>query len=133
MSSTALGSGDIVAERYHIDGLLGQGGMGSVYRAEQLSMGRSVALKLLATEQPATREQIERFEREAQALARLQHPSTVRLFDFGSVEHGLGRSSTRDTKTKRPGLIRSRTRASSVSCCKPPCSRCPMSIARSSC
>ena len=88
MSNTALGLGDIVAERYRIDGLLGQGGMGSVYRAVQLSMGRSVALKLLATEQAATRDQVERFEREAQALARLQHPSTVRLFDFGSVEPG---------------------------------------------
>ena len=88
MSSTALGSGDIVAERYRIDSLLGQGGMGSVYRAVQLSMGRSVALKLLAPEQSATREHVERFEREAQSLARLQHPSTVRLFDFGMLDAG---------------------------------------------
>ena len=88
MSSAALWPGDVIAERYRIEALLGEGGMGSVYRAVQLSVGRAVALKLLSPDQPANPELVERFGREARALACLQHPSTVRLFDFGSIAPG---------------------------------------------
>src|SRR4051812_32743151 len=83
MSATALGPGQLIADRYRVEELLGEGGMGSVYRATQLSLGRAVAVKVIADAEMASAHLVERFEREARALARLAHPHTVRLFDFG--------------------------------------------------
>src|SRR5688572_20112532 len=88
MPSTVVGPGHVIAGRYRIERWLGQGGMGSVYRALQLSVQRTVALKRLVDEHLESASHIERFEREALALSRLSHQSTVRLFDFGSDERG---------------------------------------------
>jgi len=64
---------------------LGRGGMGVVYKARQRSLNRMVALKLLAPERVADAKFAERFAIEAQALARLNHPSIVTIHDFGQV------------------------------------------------
>jgi predicted Ser/Thr protein kinase len=65
--------------------LLGRGGMGVVYKARQRTLGRLVALKLLAPERVADPRFAERFAHEAQALAALNHPSIVTIHDFGRV------------------------------------------------
>jgi len=88
MSSSVVRPGQVIADRYRVERWLGQGGMGSVYRAVQLSVQRTVALKRLVDEHLANASHVERFEREALALSRLSHPSTVRLFDFGTDERG---------------------------------------------
>ena len=63
--------------------LIGRGGMGVVYKARQKSLDRFVALKLLAPERVTDAHFAERFTREAQALARLNHPNIVTIYDFG--------------------------------------------------
>ena len=65
--------------------LLGEGGMGAVYRARQRKLERLVALKILSRELSADPAFAQRFLREAQALARLQHPNIVSLYDFGEA------------------------------------------------
>ena len=83
-----LDSGTIVAG-YRIDGVLGVGGMGVVYRATQLSLNRVAALKVLAaefSEDPAFRE---RFRREGQLQAAIDHPHIVTVYEAGETEHGL--------------------------------------------
>ena len=64
---------------------LGRGGMGAVYKARQPRLERFVALKILAPEKKQDPQFAERFEREARALARLNHPNIVTVFDFGEV------------------------------------------------
>jgi len=64
---------------------LGRGGMGVVYRARQKTLNRVVALKLLAPERVGDRKFSERFAREAQALAALNHPNIVTIYDFGQA------------------------------------------------
>lgn len=64
---------------------LGRGGMGIVYKARQKSLGRTVALKLLAPERLHDREFAKRFEREAKALAAMNHPNIVTIYDFGKA------------------------------------------------
>jgi tRNA A-37 threonylcarbamoyl transferase component Bud32/TM2 domain-containing membrane protein YozV len=64
---------------------LGRGGMGAVYKARQPRLDRFVALKILAPEKQNDVQFAERFEREARALARLNHPNIVTVFDFGEV------------------------------------------------
>jgi serine/threonine protein kinase len=63
--------------------LIGRGGMGAVYKARQKSLGRFVALKILAPQHAANPSFAERFSREAQALAELNHPNIVTVHDFG--------------------------------------------------
>ncbi len=67
-------------------GLLGAGGMGAVYRARQPALDRQVALKLLPASAEGGPRFAERFNREARALARLNHPNIVAVHEFGQVE-----------------------------------------------
>ncbi len=64
---------------------LGRGGMGVVYQARQKTLNRLVALKLLAPERVGDAKFAERFTREAQALAALNHPNIVTIYDFGQA------------------------------------------------
>lgn len=66
-----------------IDRKVGEGGMGSVYHARQLSLERSVAIKVLPPELARNRNFISRFEREAKSLARINHPNILHIYDFG--------------------------------------------------
>jgi serine/threonine protein kinase/WD40 repeat protein len=68
---------------YKIRSVLGRGGMGIVYRADQTPLHRPVALKMLATQGPPTNEQLARFHAEAAALAKLRHPNIVEIYDYG--------------------------------------------------
>jgi eukaryotic-like serine/threonine-protein kinase len=81
--------GRIVESRYRIDGLIGLGGMGAVYRVTRLLIGDEVAMKILHTERVADPHAGERFRREAQAAARLKHPNAVSIYDFGITSDGL--------------------------------------------
>src|SRR6185369_12596540 len=84
-----LAPGSVVAGRYRVEGELGAGGMGYVYRATQLALRREVALKVLASGPLASEAALARFEREAAAVARLRHPHIVTVYDAGT-EPGVG-------------------------------------------
>lgn len=72
--------------RYQISQRLGQGGFGSVYRATDTVLGREVAIKMVASPTPELRE---RFLREAKAIARLDHPHIIKIWDVGVVDEDL--------------------------------------------
>lgn len=74
---------------YRIDGVLGRGGMGVVYRAEHVHLGRRVALKLLAPGLAVDRNFRERFVRESRLAASLDHPNVVTVFDAGEADNLL--------------------------------------------
>ena len=80
-----LENGTVVAG-YRIEGLLGHGGMGSVYRATQLSLGRTVALKVLASQLGADEHFRQRFRREGLVQAAMEHPNIVTVFEAGETE-----------------------------------------------
>ena len=71
---------------YEVVDLLGAGGMGEVYRAHDRKLGRDVALKVLPDDLAAERDRLERFEREARAVASLSHPNILAIFDYGSAD-----------------------------------------------
>ena len=73
---------------YEVLGTIGRGGMGTVFRARQRALDREVALKVLPGGPGRPAGFTERFEREAKALARLQHPGIVQVFDFGTSADG---------------------------------------------
>lgn len=72
-------------EHLSIESLLGQGGMGAVYKARQISLDRTVAVKILPPYAGNDPSFLERFQREARALAKLTHPNIVMVFEFGQV------------------------------------------------
>jgi hypothetical protein len=74
---------------YRIEDVIASGGMGVVYRATQLSLGRTVALKVLAQHLSADPDFRERFRREAALQARLEHPHIVTVYEAGESEEGL--------------------------------------------
>ena len=71
---------------YRIERLLGSGGMGEVYVADDLKLGRRVALKVLSTELTGDPNRRERFEREARAAAALNHPNIVTIHSVEEVD-----------------------------------------------
>jgi serine/threonine-protein kinase len=81
--------GTTLAGRYRVEARVGSGAMGAVYRAEQAGLGRHVALKIVNRDRQVDNATVQRFRREATALSALNHPNTVRVFDFGSTAGGL--------------------------------------------
>jgi serine/threonine-protein kinase len=81
-------AGKEIAGRYRILTKLGEGGMGAVYRGEQISLRRAVAVKLLRPELSANQMLLRRFSAEAEAVAKLSHPNTVNVYDFGQDTDG---------------------------------------------
>ena len=77
-----------IAGRYRMQALLGEGGMGAVYKAEQISLKRTVAVKLLRPEVAGAQMLLRRFNAEAEAVAKLSHPNTVNIYDFGQDSDG---------------------------------------------
>lgn len=80
--------GTLVSERYQVNRLLGVGGMGAVFEAEHVHMKKLVALKVLHPRLLINPEVVARFEREAVAAGRLQHPGIVGATDFGRLKDG---------------------------------------------
>src|SRR5687768_11037488 len=86
--------GQTINDRYQVLGMIASGGMGRIYRAEQMPLGRVVAIKVLL---PQIAERVaaegddvgaafrQRFLREASILSKIQHPNVVTLFDYGKI------------------------------------------------
>ena len=81
-----VSEGRVYSNRYQVTHLIARGGMALVYRAQDLLLGRAVALKVLYPELSADPTFVERFRREAQAAANLSHPNIVPVFDWGQDE-----------------------------------------------
>ena len=78
--------GDVIIDKYRLLQLLGEGGMGSVWVAENTALKANVALKLIRAD-VAEASANDRFLSEARLAARLQHPAIVRVFDFGKTQN----------------------------------------------
>ncbi len=79
-------AGVVLMGAYQIEVKLGEGGMGTVYRGVQLSLGRAVAIKTLSPSNKMTDESVQRFFREAKVLSQLNHPNVVTIIDFGTAD-----------------------------------------------
>lgn len=98
--------------KYRLDRKIGKGGMGTVYEATDLRLARNVAVKIMLGRSMGDHDGIRRFEREAQAAARLSHPNIVTVFDFGRSGAGgaflvmeLVRGETMRTALEQGGTI----------------------------
>src|ERR1039457_1318571 len=78
--------GTLLGGRYRIIGLLGRGGMGEVYRATDLTLGQSVALKFLTEEASRNQRLLERFHGEVRVARLVSHPNVCRVYDIGEIE-----------------------------------------------
>ncbi len=109
-ASVMLRSGDVVAERYRVDELIGSGGMGVVYRAYDLELDETVAVKVLQlSEMGDSEHRISRFKQEIKLARKIVHPNVCRIYDFGSWEElkfvtmELLHGETLDTLLQSPG------------------------------
>ncbi len=80
--------GQTVAKKFRIEKLIGEGGMGKVYRARILALDKPVVLKVLRRTLLCDQRTVARFRREAQAASRLSHPNSINVLDFGETESG---------------------------------------------
>lgn len=81
--------GSIIADRYHVLRKLGEGGMGQVYLAEHVKMGRKSAVKVMNPGMVHDADAISRFNREASNASRINHPNVAAVYDFGETGEGL--------------------------------------------
>src|SRR5687768_17890607 len=85
---TTYESGSVIAH-YRIDSLIGRGGMAVVYRAEDMRLGRNVALKLLSPQLADSEQFRQRFIRESRLAASLDHPNIVPIYEAGEADGQL--------------------------------------------
>jgi len=81
--------GTVIADRYHIQKKLGEGGMGQVYLAEHVKMGRRCAIKIMSAGMINDPDAVSRFNREAANASRISHPNVCAIYDFGETKDGL--------------------------------------------
>ncbi|KIG17603.1 serine/threonine protein kinase [Enhygromyxa salina] len=85
--SAQVSAGTRIGDRYELLELIGEGGMGAVWRARQLNLGRDVALKLLVPADFESREEaLRRFGREARVASAIKHPNVIEVYDVGEFE-----------------------------------------------
>jgi serine/threonine protein kinase len=103
--------GRTVAGKFLVEGLIGSGAMGAVYRARHMALGKTIAIKVLHGEHAGEPKFVARFQREAKAASRLNHPNSMQVIDFGAEPDGLlyiameyldGRSLHRVLREERP-------------------------------
>jgi serine/threonine-protein kinase len=81
--------GQVIADRYHVLKKLGEGGMGQVYLAEHVKMGRRSAIKVMNPSMVHDPDAVARFNREAANASRITHPNVCAIYDFGETPEGL--------------------------------------------
>ena len=81
--------GKVLADRFEILERIGEGGTGVVYKAKQITVDRDIAIKVLGAHVSSDPQWVKRFHNEARAAAKLHHPNTVQLIDFGQTKEGL--------------------------------------------
>jgi serine/threonine protein kinase len=81
--------GRVLDDKYRLRACIGIGGSGAVYRADQIALGRTVAVKILNDELTRDPRLVKRFQDEALAASRLNHPNTVSIIDYGQTADGL--------------------------------------------
>src|SRR5215813_12902761 len=81
--------GDVLAGKYRIEDVLGEGGMGAVFRAVHIGLDQKVAVKSLLPQMMRSEEHVGRFEQEAKTLAKLQSDHVARVFDVGKHDNGV--------------------------------------------
>ncbi len=81
--------GDVLADKYRVEQLVGAGGMGAVVTAIQQELGRRVAIKLMPPQAAASQQAVERFLREARAASSISNDHVVRIFDVGRMPDGV--------------------------------------------
>ncbi|MBI3410879.1 MAG: ABC transporter substrate-binding protein [Planctomycetes bacterium] len=81
-------AGEVLKGAFRVESKLGEGGMGTVYRGVQLSLGRAVAIKTLSATNKLSEDTVQRFFREAKILSQLNHPNIVSIIDFGTTALG---------------------------------------------
>ncbi len=88
-SPSPLATNEIIVDRYQILDVLGQGTMGLVYKAKDLELKRTVAIKVLAPDKPLDDDTQRRFEREGEVIASLNHANIVTLYDSGVLKNDM--------------------------------------------
>jgi len=83
-----IGMPPFVDGKYRVEAVVGRGGMGAVFRARDLRLDRDVAIKIVRADLVGDPDSRARFQREAQIVARLQHPAIVTVFDYGNLPDG---------------------------------------------
>ena len=78
--------GKVLDRRYTLEERIGKGGMGTVYRGEQIAMRRTVAVKVMNADLCRNNDAVKRFHREARAASSFDHPHAIRVFDFGQAD-----------------------------------------------
>jgi serine/threonine-protein kinase len=89
MTELRIAEGDILARKYRVERVLGQGGMGVVVAATHVDLGQPVALKLMLPDKEQTPEMLERFLREARAAVRLKSQHVAKVLDVGTDEQDM--------------------------------------------